>query len=198
LYFGIKFCARINVSNMKVSIFLLISSLIMGVFFRIDGTVQLVESVFPGKTREFLSMLNVFQAFLVGICTFLIKKKFCLFLEKKSQLVAIFLFFIVLVGHGSFYLIGSIFFTLFVISLGLRNSQNPISRFCIGTDLSYGIYLYHVPIIQLTLLVSNFLPWPNFLLGIFTCSATIVLLFSILSWFLVEKPLIRLAQLKGE
>lgn len=198
LYFGIKICGRINVSNMKVSISLLIASLILGFFLRFDGSVQLIESVFPGKTREFLSMLNVFQAFLVGVCTFLIKKKFCLFLEKKSQKIAIFLLFIILVGHGSFYLIGSIFFTLLVISLGLRSSQNSISRFCIRTDLSYGIYLYHVPIIQLTLLVTNFLPWPSFLLGIFTCSATIVLMFSILSWFLVEKPLIRLAHLKNE
>jgi peptidoglycan/LPS O-acetylase OafA/YrhL len=198
LYIGIKFCASINLSNIKVSISLLISSFILGVLLRIDGSAQLVESLFPGKTREFLSMLNVFQAFLVGICTYLVKKKFCLFLEKRTQLIAFFFLFIILVGLDSFYLIGSIFFTLLVISLGLRNSQNPISRFCIRTDLSYGIYLYHVPIVQLTLLVSNLMPWPNFLLGIFTFSAIIVLLFSVFSWFLVEKPLIGLAQRKGE
>lgn len=198
LYLSIKICVRINVSYIKVSIFLLMSSTILGFFLRAGGSLQIVESVFPGKSREFLSMLNAFQAFLVGICTFLIKDKFSNFLAKKLQIVTIFSLFLILIAYGSFYLIGSIFFTLLVISLGLRKNQYRITRFCNETDLSYGIYLYHVPIIQLTLLLFNFLPWPNFLLGIFICSATMVLIFSILSWFLLEKPLIRFAHLKDE
>ena len=58
-----------------------------------------------------------------------------------------------------------------------------VGRAFMKTDLSYGLYLYHMPVINL-LLYTNVLPaW-----GAYVATAVLTLALAALSWWLVEKP----------
>lgn len=56
-------------------------------------------------------------------------------------------------------------------------------------DYSYGIYLYGFPIQQVTL---NLFPWIQHGYVLFALSFPVIVLFSIFSWHVVEKPVLRL------
>jgi peptidoglycan/LPS O-acetylase OafA/YrhL len=64
----------------------------------------------------------------------------------------------------------------------------PIGALTAG-DFSYGIYLYGYPL-QQTLL--HFFPGTWNTLGFFCASLTVVASFAVLSWYLVERPILRL------
>ena len=53
-------------------------------------------------------------------------------------------------------------------------------------DISYGIYLYHMPLANMLIVVFNDLRNPQIL----TLYFLLTIIFSIISWFVVEKPII--------
>ena len=88
-----------------------------------------------------------------------------------------------------------IFLSLLIIFLGMSLVRPSFSRIGQNTDLSYGIYLYHWPIIQIVLATTTF-GWSNdyslVLLSMLTL--TISGSFAYASWTLVEKPSISFAR----
>ncbi|TKB98232.1 acyltransferase family protein [Pedobacter cryotolerans] len=100
--------------------------------------------------------------FLASVCLFIID----IFYNKSMPLYPFFLAYILL---------------WLSINLPLKTIEN-------FGDFSYGIYIYHFPIIQIILLTkSNFTPW---MLVIITIIPTFFLAF--LSWNFIEKPALRL------
>lgn len=91
--------------------------------------------------------------------------------------------------------ISIIFLSLLIVFLGMSLVRTRFSQIGQNTDLSYGIYLYHFPIIQV-ILATMFLTWPAsysaFLLSIFALALSGLLAF--VSWTLVEKPSISFAR----
>ena len=53
-------------------------------------------------------------------------------------------------------------------------------------DFTYGIYIYHFPLIQLFVSLGLFNKYPSFLVCVLVLMLTLVL--SILSWYLIELP----------
>lgn len=74
-----------------------------------------------------------------------------------------------------------------VTVIAFAHTWTGLSRGLRGVDLSYGVYLYHMPLIA-TLhyggIVGSLWLWPLVIAGALTCAA--------LSWFLVERPALRL------
>ena len=88
-----------------------------------------------------------------------------------------------------------IFLSLFVIFLGMSLVKPSFSRIGQNTDLSYGIYLYHWPIIQVFLATTTFGWSTNYSLALLSLlTLTISGLFAYASWTLVEKPSISFAR----
>ena len=59
----------------------------------------------------------------------------------------------------------------------------PAARALRGVDLSYGLYLYHMPVLNMLIFLGNFSAYGSLALA-FVISA----LFAVLSWFFIEKP----------
>lgn len=76
--------------------------------------------------------------------------------------------------------------TYIVVWFGLRSM--PIPRFLRGKDLSYGIYLWHFPILQAMVFVFGIAVWWK----LFIASILPVGIVAMLSWIYIEKPALKL------
>jgi peptidoglycan/LPS O-acetylase OafA/YrhL len=85
------------------------------------------------------------------------------------------------------------FFALPYIILYLAKLKCKLNNFSKFGDFSYGIYLYSFPVQQM---VVYFYGTEISITKMFFLSSIIVLPLSILSWFLVEKPAMRLKLIK--
>lgn len=104
-----------------------------------------------------------------------------------SVLGVLFLFFFATVGT-QWASIGAVLFlgyaAIYVASINL----GPLRRFTNRYDLSYGIYIYGVPVSQALLVVEPTLGvWP-----LIALTTVIVLLLAFLSWVLIERPALAL------
>jgi peptidoglycan/LPS O-acetylase OafA/YrhL len=182
-----------RISNFRNTLLaLLILSIIFGLVVTfLPVANQIIGNVFPGKEVEFLRMLNALQAFLVG-SLIRIKEK-----QNPSQFTAsrikkiLLLFLSMLLIYSCYFLVGSVLIAIVVIVSGKRNAKTKISKLCLKQDISYGIYLYHVPLLQYLILFRPDLALNPFIE--FLTFVTLSLIAGILSWITIENPSKRLA-----
>ncbi|MBU2707723.1 acyltransferase [Zooshikella marina] len=74
--------------------------------------------------------------------------------------------------------------TIFSFAYSFTQTSNYLLK---GNDFSYGIYIYHIPVINV-LMYFGYLHTSSYLYLVLT----VVLLLGVLSWFLVEKPCMKL------
>jgi len=87
--------------------------------------------------------------------------------------------------------IGIQFFTPFALSLmvfAFAYSLKSLNSFAKHGDLSYGIYIYHYPIISMAVYFNLFNQYNPFLIALITI--LIILIISYLSWHLLEKKVL--------
>jgi peptidoglycan/LPS O-acetylase OafA/YrhL len=133
---------------------------------------------------------SLIPAFLLGACLYLLKDHIV-----YSPLLAG-MFLIIFVGVG-FYANPSsytnpIFISLatfplcyIVVQLGLM--KLPTSKTFERGDYSYGVYLYHFPILQAMQQVFDFDAWWKLALA----GSIIVTIFAVFSWHIIEKPILK-------
>ena len=82
-----------------------------------------------------------------------------------------------------------------IVFLGAGLTGSRLTTIGKDTDISYGVYLYHFPIIQ-TILVASTHTWSTFEAGILLTSLSffISVIFAIVSWKFIEKPSISFAR----
>lgn len=85
--------------------------------------------------------------------------------------------------------ISTLLLSLFVFQLGHweKMVSLKLNNFASKTDLSYGIYLYHMPVINFLLYVGMFSRGMNVLVA-----SGVSVVCAVLSWFIVERPSLRL------
>ncbi|MEI5687886.1 acyltransferase family protein [Sphingomonas kyungheensis] len=91
--------------------------------------------------------------------------------------------YIVALGVQTFDLVAPLAITMLVLSVGLIGPHVPVNRF---GDISFGIYVYHSPIIQL-LIWSKMTGGVGILL-FFALTMTLILPIAWLSWTFIERP----------
>lgn len=130
-------------------------------------------------------------AFLVGAVLFLLKEKVP-YSGTLAGLLAVLYVGAGLVGgpelasHPAY--IGFSAFPLAYIVVWIGLTPIPIPRVLERGDYSYGIYLYHFPIMQALQLLLGFSRWWVLLLG---CLLPVTL-FAMFSWHMIEKPVLKL------
>jgi peptidoglycan/LPS O-acetylase OafA/YrhL len=84
---------------------------------------------------------------------------------------------------------GLAFWGIAVILLGLSMTNKRLSDIGKTTDFSYGLYLYHMPIMQ-GMIAAVFVVWsPTLVIFVLApLCAVITLLFACLSWRFIERP----------
>ena len=182
-----------KISNLRNTlVLLLILSIIFGLMVTfLPVANQIIGNVFPEKEVEFLRLLNALQAFLVGSLIRIKEKQKCpRFRVSRIKKISILLL-SVLIIYSCYFLVGSVLIAILVIVFGKRNAKTKISKLCLKQDISYGIYLYHVPLLQYLILFRSDLAL-NPLIEFFTY-VTISLIAGILSWITVENPSKRFA-----
>ena len=82
-----------------------------------------------------------------------------------------------------------------IICLGTSLTNLHLSAIGRGTDISYGVYLYHFPIIQIILVSSSF-GWPGLASATLLPFLSIILagIVAFLSWTFIESPSVRFAR----
>ncbi len=121
------------------------------------------------------------------------RKDLILFIRKQRFLVLLALYalstWLIFIFHwdgNGLHPIPYIFLAAIIINLGF-NRPNTAQRILKKNDISYGIYIYHMPILNFALytgLITNILST--------TCVFACVILTATLSWFVIEKPMLRL------
>lgn len=81
--------------------------------------------------------------------------------------------------------LSAILLTVLVLKLGFSNTatETKLNRFASRTDLSYGMYLYHMPVINYLLFIGWLDPMANV-----AVTLAISIMLATLSWFCIEKP----------
>jgi peptidoglycan/LPS O-acetylase OafA/YrhL len=74
------------------------------------------------------------------------------------------------------------------LAIWLGLTRLPMPRLLLGNDLSYGVYLWHFPILQTLLFVLGIKSW----WVLFLLAIPPVLLAAVMSWVLVERPALKL------
>ena len=160
--------------------------------WRILGVFTIVQSVYLGApfvidtstlAPSVMSLLRLSSAFLLGMTLWhwpVLRKPP---IAAIAGLIAVFALF----GGGPF---GELFATLALTSLMLRAGlpKRASARVAKIPDYSYGIYIWHYPILQLLLVAQ-----PDFAPAMLGLVATPLVLFaSAASWHIIEKPVLRL------
>ena len=139
---------------------------------------------------EFLSqILNPLSGLVIAFCT---GSLFAIFIEIKPfrpRLLPIVFGLVVWVVAGVNSPVSIIVISLLLISLGMSLDGPRVTRIGKKVDLSYGVYLYHFPIIQ-TVLATTMISWTPLLaftvLPFFTLLISGLIAFA--SWTFVERP----------
>lgn len=166
-------------------LFVLVNQLYVSVIYDMDSFAAKIFGV---------SIFPYFYMFLIGF--FLYKKRsfFNRYIVGNAHyffLLYVFVSFVL--GQAGFTVKGSymnpvsiVFLALFVISFAYSYTER-ISSLTGGVDISYGIYIYHMVVINFLVHVDFFSSDLNFIVMFIV---TIIL--SLLSWFIIEKPALRL------
>jgi peptidoglycan/LPS O-acetylase OafA/YrhL len=153
-----------------------------------------LTSLLGNKLAESLRMLSALSSFFLGMSLRIGKNSYRQLLQKRA-LFLLSLLFCCSVYTSSYFFIGSIFFGMLIILLGNSDSQSSLSKIGTKQDFSYGIYLYHFPIIQFLVSYQNNLGNSIVFLALSTFALTFM--FSIFSWFFIESPAKKYARKLG-
>jgi len=130
-----------------------------------------------------ISLFRFTTAFLIGMALWHFPKARC---PTPVVLLVALLGFLLLGSTSLGELFANLLLAACLMKAGLVSS--PFPRLATMPDYSYGIYIWHYPVLQ-SVLVLNPEIHPSMLLAI---SSPIILLFAGLSWHLVERPALRL------
>ena len=194
LIVGVKCCSLFKL-RADVFVFIIIGvSIILGTVLQLSDQVQIyLDGLFPQRKIEVFRLLSALQSFSVGSLLALSPRLYDL--SKKMKLAALFIFlFALLTFNSAYFLLASVYFSIIVIVIGSSNQKIRFFRWFDKFDFSYGIYLYHVPILQV--LISFNLYRLEIFPPILMFSILIFLTFSfaIFSWFAIESPSKRMAR----
>ena len=165
-------------------------SLVFAYFIKINYT----SDTLIGKLGK-VNILTYLYNFVFGIMIFInwdyIKKYI---INKAVYWILLYVIYVVL-----FYFVGNLygkgyvpnlfgiigFFILSVLTISVAYSKPNISKFLRGNDISYGVYIYHMLVIN-TLIELNINTKLSFLL-----TFVLTVLFGFISWKVIEKPSLR-------
>jgi len=99
---------------------------------------------------------------------------------------------VVIIGVQTFYLVAPLAITALVLSVGLIGPHIPVNRF---GDISFGIYVYHSPIIQL--LIWSGITQRIGILSVFGLTMALLIPVAWLSWTVIEYPAMRWAKARN-
>jgi peptidoglycan/LPS O-acetylase OafA/YrhL len=175
-----------NRFNKKYILF--ISIYIFSVFYKL--TLQYLSTISPGHT----SVFDLLSHQLPGFLTFFISGiglyyYFDEFIKWKNKLIV----FAIPIFIIEYYLASEIFLPLAfsIIILYIAFSFKFLNNWGKYGDFSYGIYIYHFPIIQLAISLGFFYLYNPWIVAL--AIILIVIFISILSWNLLEKKFLKRA-----
>jgi peptidoglycan/LPS O-acetylase OafA/YrhL len=156
----------------KINIFLIIVIffVILNLIFPVD------RSTIINKIYHITFLPHVY-IFLLG-CLVASKKNIIKYILNLNLFLIIIIHFI-FSQFNTFLIIDQMLLFIIVIKIGYMNYKN-INKFFNKNDLSYGIYLYHMPII-------NFILYKNIIYNNFYIILLVLLITSFCSWNFVEK-----------
>ena len=165
--------------------------LILFIFFFL--TINILNSFFNDRSTFFLKLLsNSFAPwlymFVVGAMVYKSKKILNIIIKIPYfigiSLLLIFYFLTKDYGWGND-INPIVFFLIVVLLVKFAYMRLSFLKELKGIDISYGIYIFHMP-------VFNYLKYKNFgQYEIIIFGFLITLLFSLISWFIVEKPFLK-------
>ena len=170
--------------------FISIVSTSFGIKEFLNEAIQAGDGRSPSSGPLFLkfvkaSVIPYLGQFAFGSSFVLLFRKFG---QKKTSKLLIFL------GISLFFLINNLDLSIYNYAILDNLSTAAIFvgiglikiNFKLPMDISYGIYLYHMPLANMLIVVFNDLRNPQIL----TLYFLLTIIFSIISWFVVEKPII--------
>jgi peptidoglycan/LPS O-acetylase OafA/YrhL len=189
LILSIKICTRFEVYP-HLALFVIIGAFIvfgLGILF-VEDFMLFSNNFFDEKRIEALRVMNALQSFAVGSLLAAYPKILLTLRNKNLSIVILSGIFILANLFSAYFLLGSISFSIIVVLIGSGNQILKIFRWCDEFDLSFGVFLYHAPILQVLISLSLF--------GIISISSFHMFLLLILitfslamsSWISVEKP----------
>ena len=165
--------------------------LILFIFFFL--TINILNSFFNDRSTFFLKLLsNSFAPwlymFVVGAMVYKSKKILNIIIKIPYfigiSLLLIFYFLTKDYGWGND-INPIVFFLIVVLLVKFAYMRLSFLKELKGIDISYGIYIFHMP-------VFNYLKYKNFgQYKIIIFGFLLTLLFSLISWFIVEKPFLK-------
>jgi peptidoglycan/LPS O-acetylase OafA/YrhL len=85
-----------------------------------------------------------------------------------------------------YYFAGSMLVSLFMILLGNVFFSHKVSQIGVRLDLSFGLFLYHFPVMQI--LIATFPAFGRNSAALLSSSLTLSLVLAFASWTFIEKP----------
>lgn len=174
---------------------------LIGIFLGLFALAFAAEVLAPGtlpwpieaviRSPHFAQGSKIIPFFLLGALAYLLRHR----LPIDARLAALSLVIVLLIGvlvepsarkGALLWLASGIPLTYLVVWAGLTPLPKP--NFLGGGDFSYGVYLWHFPILQLLVMAFGFTQW--WALGLAAIAP--VLLVSAASWHFIEKPALKL------
>ncbi len=189
LILGIKICARFEVYPHLFLFAIIGASIVFGLgILLVEDFILLSNNLFDKKIIEVLRVMNALQSFVIGSLLAAYPKILLTLKFKNFSLIVLSGIFILANLLSAYFLLGSICFSVIIVLLGSGNQKLKIFRWCDEFDLSFGVFLYHAPILQAMISLS--------LVGIISISSLKMFLLLILitfslamfSWISIEKP----------
>jgi peptidoglycan/LPS O-acetylase OafA/YrhL len=164
-------------------------TLVFAVLFYVAAALyySLSSAIHTGDMPNTLSGWLLIISFVVGVCTYVYRRQIPYSLPLFGACVAFMAFCSVVPGGDTFIPVPLTYITVY---LGLRNPAR--SQIILSGDYSYGIYLYGFPIQQA---VAALGPWTAHWYMNLALAAPCATLLAVASWWLVEKPVLRLRPL---
>jgi peptidoglycan/LPS O-acetylase OafA/YrhL len=140
-----------------------------------------------------VSFIPWFYMFLLGIFFQLKFKEFHHFFKGKAALIFIGYVSIALIhrhlgGHFGNSINPLVFFALACLTFSSAYTFASLSeRLLRGSDMSYGLYIYHMPFVNVAIFITGLKSYPAAL-----AVAGVVILMSCASWFLIERNALKL------
>ncbi|WP_426060959.1 acyltransferase family protein [Hymenobacter sp. B1770] len=146
----------------------------------------LMPQYFQVYSPKWLTLIHLLLPFVAGMCFYTYRQ----YIPRSIYLVAFSIAVLVLTLRWlNFFEIAQSVFGAYVLFYFVFNQKVRLHRFAKYGDFSYGIYLYGWPVQQLVMLYAGH---SMGVYGLFLVSMVIVMPCAAISWFLVEKPFLRL------
>ena len=195
LILSIKICVHFNVYPHIILFAIIGVSVVLGIAILFTGEFPLFGGAFfEGKTIEALRVVNALQSFAVGSLLAVYPKILVTLRMKNLSLVFLLGMFMLATLFSAYFLIGSIYFSIIIVLLGSGSQKFKILGWFDKFDLSFGVYLYHAPILQVLISLSIFGVISISSIQMFLLLASITFSMGMFSWVLIEKPSKNLAK----